>query len=911
MIFAVKIIQINHHMRVLIKSLIAGGIVGLTTQLGFAATLSGKITDSETGETLIGVAVAVSNTTMGCVTDFDGNYMLNNLKAGTYTIRVSYLSYESVEQSIVVNNNNDDKQLDLKLVPKSTALNEVVVAERKNLESERSLINERKTSVLAIENIGATELSSKGISNAEEGVKKISGVSVADAGQLVVRGLGDRYSTTTLNSLPIASPNPDKKLIPLNLFPSATIKNITISKVYDPQYYADYSGAHVDIGTKEQTGDDFFNVSLSIGGNTLSTFKTSKMMDRDGSLFNTPRLKDDIKDMKKSDFRNYVKQNDIFNTSFDVKDRTTLPDFGGTVTAGKTFRLGTHRLDFLVAGNIDNSHTASPNSLVRTLEATGNVMSDFNYDSYGETLLTTGLGNVSFSYRAADRIAYSILYSREVDDNYMYRYGTDEEGHNLIGSNNTTHIYSLLNQQLIGHNEIKGWTLDYGASYGMTESGEPDRRQVMYERESDNSLSFFRLNQQETMRYFGELNEDELSANAKASWKWDKRGSQLIFGMAFKNKTRDYDATRFYYNVNGIKDEITSVDNVSNYINQGNIENGTVIIDRNRQPKDRYDAKSRVAAAFVTVDWNILKNLLLQPGVRVENSLQQVNYSTDGGQKKRSTLDNTDLFPALNVKYTIKNNHNLRLSASRTVTRPSFIEMAPFLYQEAYGAVQIRGNENLQNGYNYNVDLRYEYIDSKANLLSATPYIKILDNPIERIQELAGGSAVHSFRNADMGLAMGLELEAKVQILKCLKATANASLIYTNVKLPEDGGAYTNSERSLQGASPYLVNADLTYTKRFGDDGKLTLTALYNLQGPRIHAVGISGLGDVVQKTQHTLNAVASYDINKHFSVSLKADNILNQAVKFEQEVPSKGKDMTVEEYKEGVGLSIGAAYKL
>lgn len=128
---------------------------------------------------------------------------------------------------------------------------------------------ERQKSSVAIENIGAKEMSTKGISNVEEGVKKITGVSVASAGQIIVRGLGDRYSTTTLNGLPIASPNPDHKLIPLDLFPSSTVKNITVSKVYEANSFADYSGAHIDIGTKEQTGEDFSAFRLIPGASSI------------------------------------------------------------------------------------------------------------------------------------------------------------------------------------------------------------------------------------------------------------------------------------------------------------------------------------------------------------------------------------------------------------------------------------------------------------------------------------------------------------------------------------------------------------------------------------------------------------------------------------------------------------------
>ena len=161
------------------------------------------------------------------------------------------------------------------------ALGEVSVVAKKNLEGERALQMERQKATLAIENLGAKEMSIKGISNVEEGVKKITGISIASAGQLIVRGLGDRYSTTTLNGLPIASPNPDNKLIPLDIFPASTVQNITVSKVYDASAFADYSGAHIDISTKENVGSDFLSINFNAGGKFNTLGKDFYRMDRD------------------------------------------------------------------------------------------------------------------------------------------------------------------------------------------------------------------------------------------------------------------------------------------------------------------------------------------------------------------------------------------------------------------------------------------------------------------------------------------------------------------------------------------------------------------------------------------------------------------------------------------------------
>ena len=107
------------------------------------------------------------------------------------------------------------------------------------------------------------------------------------------------------------------------------------------------------------------------------------------------------------------------------------------------------------------------------------------------------------------------------------------------------------------------------------------------------------------------------------------------------------------------------------------------------------------------------------------------------------------------------------------------------------------------------------------------------------------------------------------------------------------------------------MNADLTYAPRLNDERQLSIALLYNLQGPRIHSVGIAGLGDVKQLPVHTLNLAASYQINSRLSVKLQIDDILNRDVVFEQEVPSLDRNVEVERFKNGAGFEIGISYNL
>ena len=870
-----------------------------------AIPFRGTVVDKMTREVLVGATLIVEGSTHGTSTDAEGRFELD-LAPGTSVVIVSYVSYLPKRMELRIAEGMPETVIELD--PDNQVLASVTVTARKNLESERALQTERIASNVAIENMGAKEMSLKGISNVQEGVRKMAGISIASAGQLIVRGLGDRYSITTLNGQPIASPNPDNKLIPLDIFPSSTVKNITVSKVYEVSSYADYSGAHIDINTRENTGDDFFAVDFHTGGAFNTVGRDFYRMDH-RSLFTQPSVDPRAMSGSLSDFRQYVKTKNIFDTDFSVSKHASLPVFGGNLAWGRDFRVGRQTVSVLASGGVSNEQQRMADAEFRLLEATGRTTDEYEYDSYTSGLKMAALASLSTTLRDADRLSYTFFYARNATDTYSLREGYDQENHDLVGSNDVMHVYRLMTHQLNGRHAFgERWQLRWSGSWSSTSSDEPDRRQVMYLKHDDGSLSLFDLNQQETMRYFGTLDEDEWNAHAAADYTFGT-GHKLTAGVSWKDKSRDYAGTRFYYDISALHPEIDDIFSPNDYLNFENVANGTLVINRQKQPKDSYEAGNRIVAGYVSLDLQPLPSLLVNAGVRYEVSRQWVRYYNDQSIRERRDLDKNDFFPAVNIRYNCSEGHQLRLAASRTVTRPSFIEMAPFLYQESYGSVQLRGNENLQNSYNYNLDFRYEYLNRRGDMFSVTAYYKYLDEPIERVQMLSGGAAVHTFRNADNGMAAGVEVEMRKVLVRALRLGINATYMYTNVKLP-DGGAYTNKERALQGASPYLVNADLTWTPDLGGDRQLSLALLYNLQGPRIHAVGISGLGDVTQRAVHTLNLTAGYRFSRCVELKLQLTDLLNRAMVFEQEVPQTDGTVEVERYLRGTAFEVGLNLK-
>ena len=208
-------------------------------------------------------------------------------------------------------------------------------------------------------------------------------------------------------------------------------------------------------------------------------------------------------------------------------------------------------------------------------------------------------------------------------------------------------------------------------------------------------------------------------------------------------------------------------------------------------------------------------------------------------------------------------------------------------------------------------DISATFYDGKTNLiigLSGSGKTVLMKSMVGLVTPESGEILYDGRDLLKMDLKQKKEL--RKEIVRDLTVSANGSLMYTNVILPE-GGSYTNDRRSLQGASPYLANADISYTPSFSSGGSLSLALLYNLQGPRIHAVGVMGLGDVRQMPVHTLDFNGAYSFDGHFSLKFAFKNLLDTTIRFTQDIPNAGRTVEVEQWKVGTGFEIGISYSL
>jgi hypothetical protein len=895
----------------LIFFLLLPNLPALFAQTGL---LKGKITDARTQETLAGVAIMIKELPgTGAGSDPEGTYSLS-LPAGTYTVVASYVSYTTIEITKVEIADAGVTSLDIDMKEAVQNIREVMVVARMDMEAEKSLMTERRQATVAVENLGAREMSVKGLATVADGIRKITGISMEGNSKVYVRGLGDRYSMTSLNGFPIASPNPDNKLIPLTLFPTSVVKNISVSKVYQASVPGDYSGAHINIDTKENIGKDYVTFGLSAGGKVYTSAAGFYSSDKAGAgvpflgIAGGLGLKKEIKEMTADAFEDWQRTNNPFRTGFSVGRYTAPPAIGADVGMGKTFHVGGRKLNVLLAAGFNNDYTRYNDAYVSTVNAQGVIRDRYGYDKYTYETTTVLLGQAGYTLQRTDRISYNIMFINNTEDSYMRREGTDAEGMDLVGSNSAYHVWQLFNSQLTGSHELLRDKLfaHWQASYGQTEGREPDRRQVMFARNEGGGLSLFKLNQQETMRYFGQLAEEEWNGDVKLKFVLGNGEAQPGFvriGGAVRDKSRDFYSANFYYNLKNISPLVEDIYDTEAFLSYANVEGGAVSVSKNALPRNKYEAGQEVYAAFADMEYYPVREVLVSLGVRYEHFDQWTRFRTDAAREKRAELITDDLFPALNVKYAAARNGNLRMGLSRTVTRPSFLEMAPFEYKESYGAATIRGYENIKNGYNYNADLRYELFHGFGDMYSVGAFYKHLETPIERVQEYAG-SLIQSFRNVDRGTVFGAEAELRKQLTPHLKIDFNASFIYTHISLPEEG-LYTDKKRQLQGASPYLLNLDVNYAPGLSHDRQLSLSAVYNLQGPRISSVGINGVNNVVEEALHSLDLIALYGFGRGMKLKLQAKNLLNPEHTFTQKIKDAGKKETVGHFRKGTEVGI------
>ena len=872
--------------------------------------LKGRVKDSQSKEPLIGATVKVIGSDVASVTDIDGNFQLSGLKDGIYDIEIKYIGYKTAVKRQVKIEDNKVTTLDFEMETDNRQLAGVEVVAKANRESENVTMMEQKRSVIAVQTIGAQELSRKGISDAQAAVAKISGISKQEGVKNVfVRGLGDRYNFTTLNRFPLPSEDPEYKNIALDFFSTDIIQSIDINKAFYSNTPADVAGADINITSKELTGDGKINVSLSGGFNTKTL--SSDFMRLDGvDMFGFADKTQPGGNLDTYSFKNSLdpsKQNLQINQSY-------------TISGGKKFLLGENRNPlklYLVAGH--NKNYTHYEEEVRNSITTGELSQDMDGDISQVETSQIAMANLEYTHNKKHSLAY----------NFMMVHATKESVGDYLGmdadyQSSDTYEGFMRRQQtndnlLFVNQLISKWTLgrniglNAGLSYNTINGNEPDRRINNLVKTDSGYVPMKGTGIQQ--RYFSELDEKDLNARASLVYKLNdgfENNSNVQIGYMGRFVDDDFEAVE--YDMSVVRQTVFDINHISfdDYYNQDNYAGGMFQLDRNI---DKYGVSKNIHSAYAEATYQFTPKFIANLGLKYDDVDMKVNYNVNrGGSRGEQEIDKSYFLPSLNLRYNINDKHALRLAASKTYTLPQAKEISPFRYVSV--SFNSQGNPNLKPSDNYNIDLKWDWYISPSEIFSITGFYKYIKNPISRI-EIASAGGFLSYENiSDHATAAGVEMEMKKHIfsrslenngMSRLTLGVNGAYTYTCAKVPL---ATDPSGSQLEGAAPWIVNADLTYLFRKGGNS-FTGALVFNYFSDRIYTIGTEGYQDIMENGIPTLDFVASAQIGKHFTINLKARNLLDAAHQLTRKGNATNSEVVLSKYKKGTDFSIGLSYNL
>ncbi|MBM3401830.1 MAG: TonB-dependent receptor [Bacteroidetes bacterium] len=897
--------------------------------------ISGKVTDSKSGETLIGLTVKITGATLGASTDIEGRYTLGNLEPGKYSLSFTYIGYQSKNITDIEVIEGKTTTLDVIMEEASSlALKEVVITATVRQESISALYAQQKNSISISSGITSELIRRTPDRSISDVLKRVSGASIQENRFVIIRGLADRYNSSILNNAILPSSEPDRKAFSFDIIPANLIDRVVVNKTASADLPGDFAGGVIQVITRDVPEENFFNASVSFGYNSQATFKDFTANAR--NKYDFLGFDDGSRKLPAGfpgSFQAYNPLSNADKAKFTSQVKNSYPEVTQMAIPIQNHQLTWGRRKELKSGAsfgnvISLSYRNAQNLAIaerKDYEFSGDPFYEYSENT---SRYITNLGALAnFAYiKGGNKIAFKNIYNRTFEDNYTNRTGftTDNIQYvRLFNSDLTTK--SLLNSQLEGDHQVgkKQMKFTWNLNYARVERDQPDQRSMDYRR-SLGTQEPFRIIDRNTRRLFSDLEEDTFGAQAALSIpvKLFTQQSTLKIGAMKQYKQRDFNARIFNYlfvgpsvfekSYSGLpKEQIFAPVNIN--------ENGFVLNEFTNNT-DSYNANSDLNAGFLLMDNKFGEKFRISYGARFEQFAQTLNAIDFSGQVIAANQDNFDILPSANLTYSLNAKSNIRFSGSQTVSRPEFRELALFNYYDFISQTSVTGNPYLRRAKIVNADLRYELYPTAAETFTVSAFYKNFDDPIEQRVNSNSTPVVRgiNYLNADRATSLGIEVDFRKKLsflgdqtwLENLTAFANAS--YIDSKVLGEG-----IDRPLQGQSPYLINAGLQY---FSPKSAITFTTVYNRIGQRIFLVGYQGYPDIYENARDVLDFQISKRVLKsNAEIKLNVGDVFNQNTVFYQNnvgetkmaYEGSGIDRLINSYRLGTNVSLSFAYNL
>ncbi len=904
-------------------------------------TISGTLTDKDVNNVPLPFAnVMLKNTKKTANTDIEGKYQIN-VASGNYIIQFSFVGYETIEVPVTVRD-GQTTIVNKALGSGSYKLQDVVVqASSKNREKETAILLDQKNAVVFKQSIGAQEMARKGVSDVEEGLTKITGISKVESRGLFVRGLEDRYNNLLINDLAVPSNNPFKKIIPLDIFPTDIVSVLETFKTFNPNIYGDFAGATFNIVTS-RAGKKMTKINFGTSfttNNNLKKFLISSDANSTKDFFGFSGEERQLpSEFGKVPSYKTLSINEAltgFDSGYDVVETKSPLNTSIGILHSEKFKVGKQNniFQYLMSLNFENKYQYREGADRFFVPQQGNFENNLNNSQFKYITNTSALVTLNFKTTRLE-LTSNTFYLKSTENMIQ-----NQEGFTGGAPTNKTIIRlnqlektDYLNTQLQANYKLTSnekHNLKGAVSFTKNKFEQPDRKSFRGTPTGNQTTLIDYEGNNLFRQYFDVDGKSHIAGLLEYSWK---------FGNEDLTKAHKFTA--------GYNGYVNNVESVFRFLVSSRLPGGTGQISVvNNSPDailaneilnykfsyregtaENYKTKlfENVNAGYVDFFFRLSEKLELNLGTRAEQTLRETKYRGIGqtlpSPYTTKTVSKLDILPTLNAKFKLSEKANLRFAASKSITRPVLMEAIPVEYVNLDGTI-INGNQNIINSDNFNFDLKYEIFPTNKEMIAVTAFSKLIQNPIERILQpsAGGGGQIITFDNSEQALLFGAEFEFNLQLERISNALSqfslgfNTSLMKSKVTIAKDNEIETHMNRALQGASPWLINTDLKYDFEFDKDWTNTITLVYNVYGKRIFAVGTTKLDHYYEQAFNKLDFVWSSKVGKTWDLKLGIDNILDPLYRIklgeDSKVPITEEDLTVRSFKRGVGFSFNLGY--
>jgi outer membrane receptor protein involved in Fe transport len=783
-----------------------------------------------------------------------------------------------------------------------------VTAKRIKQGSSKALLDERRSSNEVKDVISSEQISKSGDSDAGSAMRRVTGLTLIGGKSVYVRGLGERYSATTLNGLNVPSPDPARRQVQFDLFPAEVLESIVVQKSYSPDLPGEFGGGAALLRTKTIPNRFEGRISLGTGFTTdkVNAYQHSST-DWAGVDDGSRSLPDGLKGQSLTQTSGLSGEqrealSEAFPRIYNVREESAPINRSFSAALGDRIPLGSTPLGYSVGltygdewnryDRIQNEYTSDLSTVVKGKR--GDI-SEREIKLGGIGVLSADIGTNQL--RGLVGVLRKTTDAVDITDSF----NMNTSSNNFRSTRLQWQERDLVLRQLFGEHALTddgGVSLSWRAGLTSTTRSIPDQRSYGYNDRGD-SLVHDQSDLSRLRRKWFDNNEDmqEAQIDLKANiFTGDENQFDVKTGILAMRRERKSGAREFFFTPTAVGspaaalgerplEDIYTPENMRYNETQGQ---GFLLAEEVTLPSDTYQADQDLQGVYAMLQYKHIDGIELTTGVRRELSRQNVDSIDSFDSRdpyKKAELESNAVLPVLNATWAFSDSQQLRFAYSRTVARPDFRELSVSSYYDYERGIDIRGNPELDFSEIDNFDLRWELYQTGGDYISFGLFHKNISRPIEQIpasNDGANTSAI-TYTNADRARNYGFEVESSQRVGHFLIG-GNYSRMFSDISAPsgENSVRYTNTKRPMQGAAPYVVNVNTGFRV---DSSGSEANLVYNRVGARIMEAGIvvgtNEVPDVKDVPMDSLDLVLSQELEGNTSIRFRARNLLGRDVEY------------------------------